>query len=207
MTPEVAWCIALGQQDQRDSRLAIADYIRRDHCTELSVGQLIDALLLWYFDANPVSLEVAVPVVVAALDRPTLGSYHRLEQQTVFHLSERVLGWAITLPEGESGMADYRVLSRATVAGLYPPATSTNEALVSAARAACVMLHSCFYVQAAQALTVLCGQIHLSGEQSAMNLLVQFVDQSYAHLTALAVAHGSAQLSWELRLMSESRRG
>jgi hypothetical protein len=71
----------------------------------------------------------------------------------------------------------------------------------SAARGACVALHSCRYVEAAQALSILCA--HNAGERhpAVPEALIRFVDQSRAHLKAIAEVHGSAALTWELRLV------
>ena len=209
LTTDVAWCDALSKTDQHESRRAITEYVERDPRPDLSLGQFVDALLRWSFDPQPVSFELAALVITAALDHPGLRQSPPVERQTVSRLSQHVLGWTITLPNkgaSDSLRPDDRVLSRAIAAGVYPLPIAANEHLIDSARAACVALHSCFYVEAAQALTVLCGHMQHAAPPVLFDSLLGFIEQGYAHLTALAAAHHSATLSWELRVMKEPYR-
>lgn len=187
MSATLSWYEALATADEHESRQAISKCVHRDDRPDLSVGQLVDSLLRWSIDTTPVPMDLALSVLTAALDRPGIEFCDQLERQTISKLVDRVLGWSVSLPNGTSNdhRSDYRVLSRAVAAGIYSPVVKALS-LTGAAHATCVALHSCLYVQAAQALSVLCGHIANTRHERTPRLLIRFVDQSYTHLTALA---------------------
>jgi hypothetical protein len=208
LSATLAWYKALATADEDESRRAISRCVDRDDRPGLSVGQLVDTLLRWSTDTTPVPTGLGLSVLTAALDRPGLEFCEQLERQTVSTLVDRVFGWSVSLPNNGTSPGrrlDYRVLSRAVAAGIYGPALEAVS-LTDTAHAACVALHSCLYVEAARTLSVMCGRVTHTGQERTSALLVRFVDQSCTHLAALAAAHSSSTLTWELRLTNETYR-
>ena len=198
-----SWHDALLVTCEEDSRRGIGEYVLREDRPNLSVGQLVDALLRWTTELKPVPTDLAISVLAAAFNRSTVDICNQLEGQLICELTQRVLGWSLSLPADVTFTGhptECRVLSRMAAAGLYRRVVCRRP-LADVAHEACVALQSCRYVEGAQALSVLCAALAEERDRPESATLVRFIDQGYAHLRALAEAHCSAALAWELRLV------
>jgi len=208
LTGSLSWHEALTATDTEQSRRAFSEYVAHADRPPLSVDQLVDALLRWSTDHEPVPADLAMPVFAATFDRPALELDDPIEAQIVSYLAKQVLGWTLTLPAKPTTTGhsvQERILSRAAAAGIQELLTAAQLSPVTTARKACVALNSCRYVRAAQGLTILCALDVPNVRTPAPEALTRFIAQGHAHLTALAAVHRSTSLAWELRLLDTTR--
>lgn len=204
-----AWCAALAAADEEHSQRAIANYLRRADRPQLSIGQIVDLLLRWHAAVGPPPQDLAVEAFTAAFDHPDLSLDIQVEWETLSTLSRCVLGWSVSMPNADDGKGQvpgYRALSRAAAAGLRSSVAAAVP-LPVAAHAACVALHSCQYLLAAQALSVVGAHIADTERGCVSPSFVRFLGQGRAHLSALTDAHRSPSLAWELSVMNQASAG
>lgn len=205
MTTPLLWSTALTTCDEERSRRAMSDYLLRRDRPELTAGQLIDVLLRWKFDTAPAPVELALLALAAVFDRTKVECDSLLEHLTLASLISDVLGWKLCAGEAltyNEARPSYRALSRAAVIGLDHSVMDAVP-LIAAAHTVCTALHSCRFAEAAQALAVVCVHLANSADQPG-SVIARFADQGQSHLNALADAHGSAALTWEMRLVAAS---
>ena len=190
------WAGAVAPIDIELSRRTVVGYLRDAEGGRLPPRRLLDILLYWKLDNTPVSTDLALSVATATFRHSDLEVISPLDGQAIAQLTNEVLGWTVSLPICEAGGGDgvdYWSLSRAAAAGQHRRVADAVS-LKSAARSACLAMHSCQYLQAARALGV------LGTHSPTAPLMQRFIYQCFSHLSALSAAHDSASLAWEVSL-------